>query len=70
MVRKMITEAAWQGIRRSQELRARFRQYLHKDKQRRRIAIVAVGHFLLRAMITMLRRNEVWNPDLVLSRAG
>jgi transposase len=70
VVRKMITEAAWQGIRHSAELKARFEQYLRNDKQRRRIAIVAVGHFLLRVMITMLRRNEVWNPDLVVSRAG
>lgn len=70
VVRKMIIEAAWQGVRRSKELRARFEQYLHKDKQRRRIAIVAVGHFLLRAMITMLKKNEAWNPDLVLSQVG
>jgi transposase len=65
VVRKMITEAAWQGIRRSSELRERFNRYLRKDKQRKRIAIVAVAHFLLRAMLRMLKNNQKWNPALV-----
>jgi transposase len=65
VVRKMITEAAWQGIRRCKELRERFERYMHRDKQRKRIAIVAVGHFMLRAMLAMLKRNEEWNPALV-----
>jgi transposase len=65
VVRKMITEAAWQGIRRCKELRERFKQYMHRDKQRKRKAIVAVGHFMLRAMLAMLKRNEEWNPAIV-----
>ncbi len=70
VVRKMITEAAWQGIQRSEVLRKRFEQYLRKDKQRRRIAIVAVGHFMLRAMLSMLKHNKEWNPELVSRQAG
>jgi transposase len=65
VVRKMITEAAWQGIRRCKKLRERFKVYMHKDKQRKRIAIVAVGHFMLRAMLAMLKNNKVWDPALV-----
>ena len=70
VVRKMITEAAWQGIQRSPALRKRFEQYLRKDKQRRRIAIVAVGHFMLRVMISMLKHNKEWNPEMAIGQAG
>lgn len=65
VVRKMITEAAWQGIRRSDALRKRFTQYLRNDVQRKRIAIVAVGHFLLRVMLKMLKSNQTWEPAMV-----
>jgi transposase len=70
VVRKMITEAAWQGIQRSPALRKRFEQYMRKDKQRKRIAIVAVGHFMLRAMLAMLKHNKKWNPEMAVSQAG
>lgn len=68
VVRKMITEAAWQGVRRNDKLRAKFQQFQHNDPQRIRKAIVAVGHLLLRIMIAMLKKNEPWNPKLVVVR--
>lgn len=60
-VRRLITEAAWQGVQRSPRIRAYFDRILRKDPQRRKIALVATAHYLLRVMHAMLRRGECWN---------
>jgi transposase len=59
-VRKFITEAAWQVIRLSPSVRKRFEQWQHGRPDRKKIALVAVGHHLLRSMLAMLRTGEVW----------
>jgi len=60
-VRWLLTEAVWQGIRRSPRLLARYERHLRGDPQRRKIAAVATAHHLARVMLTMLKTGEVWS---------
>jgi len=60
MVRKLLTEAAWQGIRHSPTIRAYFERVQHGDPQRRKIALIATAHYLVRVMQAMLRTGEFW----------
>jgi transposase len=59
-VRKYITEAAWQVIRHSPAMRKRFEQWHWGRPERKKIALVAVGHHLLRCMLAMLQHGEAW----------
>ena len=54
-VRKLLTEAAWQAIRLSPEIRAFFERITHGQRQRRKIALVATAHWLARVMFALLR---------------
>lgn len=56
--RKLLTEAAWQGIRRSPEIRAFFERVQGDDPGRKKIALVATAHWLLRVMYAMLLSGE------------
>ena len=69
-VRRLLTQAAWQGIRRSARIRAYFEQVRHEDPDRRKIAIVATMHYLARLSLAMLRTGEVWRAEEPESRAG
>jgi transposase len=62
IVRGLLTEAAWQGIRRSASIRAVFERISGGDPDRKKRAIVATGHYLCRVMLGMLRTGEAWNP--------
>lgn len=62
-VRKLLTEAAWQGIRRSSHIRAYFERVHNGDKQRKKIALIATAHYLVRVMHSMLRSGELWRFD-------
>jgi transposase len=59
-VRKLLTEAAWQGIRRSPTVGAFYRRVMREDPERRKIALVATAHWLVRVMGAMLRSGECW----------
>ena len=59
-VRKVITEAAWQGIRHSQYIRAYFERIKQNKPERKKIALVATAHYLLRVMLAMLQTGELW----------
>jgi transposase len=59
-MRKLAIEAAWQGIRRSPTIKAFFERVMRKDPDRRKIALVATGHWLIRVMASMLRSGECW----------
>lgn len=59
-VRRLITEAAWQAIRRSASVKRFFERVQHDQPGRRKIALVATGHHLLRVMLSMLKSGEVW----------
>jgi transposase len=58
--RKYLVEAAWQGVYRSPTIRSYFERILHGRKERRKIALVATAHYLLRCMHAMLVRNQPW----------
>lgn len=59
-VRKLLVEAAWQGIRRSPTLQGYYQQIGQGKKERRKIALVATAHHLVLVMQAMLRSGEVW----------
>jgi transposase len=59
-VRKLLTEAAWQAIRRDPSVRARFERIHGGKPDRRKIAVVAIAHYLARVMQAMLRTGECW----------
>ncbi len=71
-VRKLLTEASWQAIRRSPRIRAHFERIRQGNPERKRIAPVAAAHYLLRVMsravscalsLAMLRTGEVWRAE-------
>ena len=41
-------------------MRAYFERLVHNDPNRRKIALVATAHHLLRVMLAMLRTGEAW----------
>ncbi|MCO6045564.1 transposase, partial [Aeoliella sp. ICT_H6.2] len=59
-VRKLLTEATWHAIRLSPTIRALFERIHRGDRERRKIALVATSHALVRAMYAMLRDNQPW----------
>jgi transposase len=59
-VRRLLVEAAWQGIRRSPQLKSYFDRLVREDRDRRKIALVATAHHLARVMFAMLRTGETW----------
>jgi transposase len=62
-VRKLLVEAAWQGVRRSPTIRAYFNRVQGGDSQRKKIALVATAHYLLRVMLALLVTGESWQED-------
>lgn len=59
-VRRLLVEAAWQSIRRSEHVRAHFERIMDGDRERKKIALVATAHYLLRVMHSMLLSGESW----------
>ena len=59
-VRKLLVEAAWQAIRRSPKMGAFYERICRGDTDRRKIAVVATAHYLVRIMHGMLSTGEVW----------
>jgi transposase len=64
VVRQLLAEAAWQAQRRSPTVRAYFERAQRDDPQRKKIALVATAHYLVRVMWAMLRRGTVWQEQL------
>jgi transposase len=62
-VRKLLCEAAWQAIRRSPTIRAFHERLVGTDRDRRKLALVATAHKLVRVMAAMLRSGEVWREE-------
>ena len=58
--RKYLVEAAWQAVRRCPAARARYERIRQGRRDRRKIALVATAHWLLRCMTAMLRTGEAW----------
>jgi transposase len=60
VVRQLVAEAAWQAQRRSPTVRAYFERVQRDDPQRKKIALVATAHYLVRVMWGMLKRGTLW----------
>jgi transposase len=60
VVRQLVAEAAWQALRRSPTVRAYFERAQREDPQRKKIALVATAHYLVRVMWALLKRGTVW----------
>jgi len=63
--RKLLTEAAWQAIRRSPTLRAFFERIRAGQKARTRTALVATARHMVKVMVAMLKKGEVWRETPV-----
>lgn len=59
-VRKLLTEAGWRGSRESTTIKEVFQRHLRGEKSRRKLAIVATGHWLCRVMLAMLKSGEAF----------
>lgn len=62
-VRKLLCEAAWVAVNKDPAIKERFERIVNGDSDRRKIAIVAIAHYLCRVMAAMLRSGEVWRGD-------
>ena len=62
-VRKLLCEAAWTAVRCSPLIRQRFDRLVGKDPDRKKIAIVAIAHYLVRVAISMLKSGECWREQ-------
>lgn len=58
--RKYLVEAAWQAVRRCPAAKERYERIRQGRADRRKIALVATAHWLVRCMAAMLRTGEVW----------
>jgi transposase len=64
VVRQLLAEATWQAVRRSPTVRAFFERAQRGDPQRKKIAVVATAHYLVRVMWALLKRGTVWQEKL------
>jgi transposase len=60
LVRWLVTEAAWMAIRKDPTVRAFFERVMKGDPNRKKIALIATAHHLLRVMHAMLRDHKPW----------
>ena len=60
VVRQLVAEATWQALRRSPTVRAYFERVRRGDPQRKKIALVATAHYLVRVMWALLKRGTTW----------
>ena len=65
VVRQLLAEATWQALRRSPRVRAYFERVRRDDPQRKKIALVATAHYLVRVMWALLKRGTDWEEGVV-----
>jgi transposase len=63
-VRHLLTEAVWQSIRRSPTVKAYLERVQRGDPARKKIAIVATAHYLVRVMWSMLKTGSKWREQV------
>jgi transposase len=63
-VRQMLTEAVWQAVRRSPTVRAYLERVQRGEADRRKIAIVATAHYLVRVMWSMMKHGTLWQETV------
>lgn len=62
VVRHLLTEAAWRGIRRSAHLQAYFERLQQGDPDRKKIALVGTARYMACVAAAMLRSGQAWRP--------
>jgi transposase len=63
-LRKLLTEAAWQGVLRSPTIRAYHERMKHGRDDRNKKALIATAHYLARVMLAMLTTGEAWRESV------
>lgn len=66
-VRHLLTEAVWQSARRSPTVKGHLERIMRDDPGRRKIAIVATAHYLVRVMWSMLKHQTMWRESVALA---
>jgi hypothetical protein len=51
-------------VRRSPTVRAYFARVQRDDPQRKKVAVVATAHYLVRVMWALLKRGTVWQESV------
>lgn len=69
-VRKLLCEASWTAVRRSPMVRKFFEKVMRGDRLRKKIALVATAHYLVRVAGSMLRSGAVWQECETKPRAA
>jgi transposase len=64
VVRQLVAEATWQALRRSPTVRAYFERVRREGPQRKRIALVATAHYLVRVMWALLKHGTDWEEGV------
>lgn len=64
-VRHLLTEAVWQSARRSPTIKAYMERIQRGEPERRKIAVVATAHYLIRVMWSMLKHNTLWRESIL-----
>jgi transposase len=64
VVRQLVAEASWQALRRSPTVRAYFERVQRGDPLRKKIALVATAHYLVRVMLALLKRGTTWEEGV------
>src|SRR5215467_7663446 len=64
VVRQLVAEATWQALRRSPTVRAYFERVRRDDPQRKKIALVATAHDLVRVMWALLKHGTTWEESV------
>jgi transposase len=68
VVRQLVAEATWQAVRSSPTVRAYCERAQRGDPQRKKIALVATAHYLVRVMWALLKRGTVWEESLAMAK--
>ncbi len=63
-VRHLLVEAAWQSARRSPTVKAFLERVQRGDPQRKKKAVVATAHYLVRVMWAMLKHGTLWQESV------
>ena len=59
-VRHLLVEAAWQSARRSPTVKAFLERVQRGDPERKKKAVVATAHYLVRVMWAMMKHGTLW----------
>ena len=62
-MRKLICEATWTAIKKCRTFKAFFEQVMGRKSERKKIALVATMHRMIKVMGAMLRSGEAYRAS-------